>query len=389
MQRRQGFTLIEMLVSMALTIFLMVILAQCFVAGLDTFRQLKAVGDMEANLRTASAMLRRDLASDHFEGKKRVSDPQFWALGPPREGFLRIIQGSPPKAAQPAGYYIEGADADGIPSSSAIDHVLHFAVKLRGNQRPNFFSAKIGDPNSPLFTLGQPDSRFQGAANTSTYNSAWAEVAFFLNKTGLNANGNELYALYRRQLLAVPNSDGMNWTNPPPLAVPTPATAAYQQVSCWFNGVASRMYFNSPTDLTIPERRFGKSAIYQALGTGDDLLLTNVISFEVKVLLGGPNPGAGFVSLYDPSVTRFSNNNPLYTRVTGPRVFDTWTSLQDDTDNTNYTSWKIAGSAKSIPLYQNPAAGGQQISIAAISITLRVWDTKTEQTRQITIVQDM
>src|SRR2546423_1854114 len=107
MKHRSAFTLIEMLVSMALTIFLMVILAQCFVAGLETFRQLKAVGDMEASLRTASNMLRRDLLADHFDGKRRLSDPQFWAQGPPREGFLRIYQGSAPRTANPASYFNE------------------------------------------------------------------------------------------------------------------------------------------------------------------------------------------------------------------------------------------------------------------------------------------
>src|SRR5439155_10425507 len=45
-QKRQGFTLVEMLVAMALTIFIMVIMSEAFVAGLETFRQLKAIGDM-------------------------------------------------------------------------------------------------------------------------------------------------------------------------------------------------------------------------------------------------------------------------------------------------------------------------------------------------------
>ena len=58
---RQAFTLIEVLVAMALTMFIMMILSQAFVAGLDTFSGLKAIGDLNADLRTASTLLKSDL----------------------------------------------------------------------------------------------------------------------------------------------------------------------------------------------------------------------------------------------------------------------------------------------------------------------------------------
>ena len=54
--------------------------------------RLKAVGDMNERLRTTTTILRRYLSADHFEGKKRLSDANFWKNGPPREGFLRIWQ---------------------------------------------------------------------------------------------------------------------------------------------------------------------------------------------------------------------------------------------------------------------------------------------------------
>ncbi len=90
---RPAFTLVEMLVAMALILFIMVILSEAFVAGLESFRQLKAIGDMEERLRTASVEIRRDLSADHFEGKRRLSDPNFWDI-PLREGFFRIVQNS-------------------------------------------------------------------------------------------------------------------------------------------------------------------------------------------------------------------------------------------------------------------------------------------------------
>src|SRR5689334_21797276 len=75
---RKGFTLIEMMVATALTMFIMAILSQAFVTSLDVFSGLKGLGDMEANLRTAGTLMRADLAADHFEGKRRLSDPDFW-----------------------------------------------------------------------------------------------------------------------------------------------------------------------------------------------------------------------------------------------------------------------------------------------------------------------
>src|SRR5262245_20038226 len=133
MRRRQGFTLVELLVAMALIVFMMLILSEAFSVALDSFRRVKAIGDMNVRLRTAASILRRDLQADHFEGKRRLSSATFWNLGPPREGFFRIWQGS--RAIN------EGIDADGLPSTRATDHILHFTVKLRGNDRHDFLSA--------------------------------------------------------------------------------------------------------------------------------------------------------------------------------------------------------------------------------------------------------
>src|SRR5688572_11398631 len=68
MRRRPAFTLVEMMVSVALVLFIMVILTEAFGKGLESFRTLKSVGDMESRLRAADMVLRRDLKADHFEG---------------------------------------------------------------------------------------------------------------------------------------------------------------------------------------------------------------------------------------------------------------------------------------------------------------------------------
>src|SRR4051812_40305194 len=71
---RTGFTLVEMMVAMALTLFIMVILTQAFTLSLDTFSGMKGIGDMQMQLRVAEVILREDLRADHLEGKRRLSD---------------------------------------------------------------------------------------------------------------------------------------------------------------------------------------------------------------------------------------------------------------------------------------------------------------------------
>src|SRR5437899_3260350 len=72
---RPGFTLVEMLVATALVMFIMLILSEAFVAGLEAFRTLKGIGDMEERLRAATLVIRTDLQADHFEPGRRLSDP--------------------------------------------------------------------------------------------------------------------------------------------------------------------------------------------------------------------------------------------------------------------------------------------------------------------------
>src|SRR5262249_47583775 len=140
-RQRRGFTLIELLVAMALTLFVMVILSEAFGTGLTVFRDLKAMGDMEEKLRTASTLLRSDLAADHFEGKRRLSDLNVYS-DRPTQGFARILR-------VPAGVINEGNDADGLPSFRSSTHLLHLAVKRRGSRREDFFAAVV-PAGSPL-----------------------------------------------------------------------------------------------------------------------------------------------------------------------------------------------------------------------------------------------
>jgi prepilin-type N-terminal cleavage/methylation domain-containing protein len=414
MRRRSGFTLVELLVALALIIFIMVILSEAYAASMASFRQLKAIGDLDAKLRQVSTVLRNDLQADHFEGKKRLSDPNMWADGPPREGFFRIWNGSGLNFGP--NYVTEGFDGDFIASNRAVDHYLHFTAKKRGNKRGDFYTAQIGDPTSPLLItnttnflnpnfFGQPpDERYQDV--NSTFTSQWAEIIYFMQPNGAFAGGvTPLYTLYRRQLLAVPNNLDLNWN--PTYQIPAASYQNYQDISCKvFPPGGNLLYFNNPTDLTVPQRRFAMDPtqdggvltgtatnpvtntaypcyppLTDANGrTAGDMLLNDVLSFEVKVII---TPGGASTDLH--SLTSF---NPLFGLPNQPAVFDTWSNYRDTNPGTgapsgyDYLLWNGNAVApnKNIPT---------QIGILALEITIRIWDYKTEQARQITIVQDM
>jgi prepilin-type N-terminal cleavage/methylation domain-containing protein len=511
MNKRRGFTIVELLVAMALIMFMMAILSEAFSAGLGSFRTMKASADMADRLRSAATVLRRELAADHFDGRRRLSQADFWTNGPPAEGFFRVYQGSPVGGT----YVNEGSDPDEaalplphvLDSYRATDHMLHFTVKFRGNERGDFFSAGNIPAGSTLLTspLFRGERHYQENGQT-TYRSQWAEVAYFLRQTtDTTKGGTPLYTLFRRQWLLVPDNGLLT----------TPITGAnaiprnYLEMSCnQVNvGGVNALYFNNPRDVTMPGRRMGMNTpaannpadpnlaglytmkdptngrnTYPTMGDtdpnyqGSDIILTDVISFEVRLLLndsthfetlfdiagvGANNPRVNSVAIKSvapttgntvlvttqtphnffsgwnvqmtaggapttftiastPSATTFTYTNPVGTALpvggvatsnnsyqlsngnfnanVGPLVFDTWSNYNDtqynylgtwNATNVQQTGWSIANANASIPFYGRALAAGTHIRPRAIQILIRVWDSKTELTRQVSVIQDL
>lgn len=281
MYRRPGVTLVEMLIAVGLIMGIMVLLAEVFRQGQEAMQSLRGISELETRLRHATTVLRRDLAEDHFDARRRPSDPNFWQMGPPRQGFFRVWQGLPHDAgtatsgstttlvdstrsganawvsnqwrnatlritagtgagnvlivssntgntltyptANPSfvpdattryalsfNYVSEGPDGDGIHSYRAVDHGLHFSVKLRGNSPVRWMSARV-PLNSPLLTaltnsdptLSSPTAKYQ--ESNSVYNSQWGEVAYWLNRTGGSATGGTTSSLQDTTKSWLPN----------------------------------------------------------------------------------------------------------------------------------------------------------------------------------------
>jgi len=249
----------------------------------------------------------------------------------------------------------------------------------------------------------------------------------------------DLYVLYLRQRAMIPDNQLLNdlLTNAGQPRIPGANYPQYVEMSCYKDPTGpadpnSILYFNGPADVTMPARRMGgtpggasdvpgSTAPYAyptlanepgGLLAGNDVLMTNVLSFDVRVLLdrnqwytyyadvGQAAPAYDFVTLDHPAIQWFSQGNPTFSAAGGPRVFDTWSQAKDDAFD--YGAWATPGQATSVPLYSNEfnrknpltAANPQgtptmRIRIVAIQITMRVWDANTKQTRQSSIVVDL
>lgn len=346
---------------------------------------------------------------------------------------------------------LEGADADNLPSVRSVAHNLHFTVNLGlyGQRRENYFSAPVeGAPPSalplPLDSIGPPAYR---DTTKPTYNGQWAEVAYFLVPSGATTPGttagvpaSRLYNLYRRiQVVVNPTdltpdpatagglNDALSTTEPPRIA-DTKKAGSYFDVSCRSDpNTAGFLYFNRQRDLTIPERRFGTTAtatLPSALGLGGypllgpidtpfapidttttrttyprmtdqgesapsrgaDLLLSDVLSFDVQVF---PKPTATFAGAGSDFINIPANGYPpanMNTATGYPataRAFDTWSREPASTTGSYQNPWDYSLSTTNNQTNTVPWPG----TLSALQITLRIWDFKSQKTRQITIWQ--
>jgi prepilin-type N-terminal cleavage/methylation domain-containing protein len=402
---RAGFTLIEVMVVMALTMFIMVILAQAFASSLDTFANLKAIGDMQEKLRSATIILRDDLQNDHFEGKLRLSELN--ATRRPEAGFFAIKQSTPPLFAAGAPYFVEGQDTNGMLSYRATNHVLYMTVKRRGNRPQSFFSASLfGGPVTlnPFFSKASayditaadmPDATLAPAyagGPTGFYNSQWAEVVYYLKRSGSTEEpnlptsglGTPTFNLYRAQFVMVP--DGTQLRTP----VGTPNT---------------NPFVNQPQPNQIPLLNWEQTC-FQQMSTA--VINTGAVGPAAQWQLKFNSPAeaaiispvvAGVIqpNRIIPHLSQFDPQPPVGTPVSSVtnRVF-----LNETLVTPNVISFQVQAMPTNslvfgdIPanvngIYDTALTATSTLGLKAVQVTIRVWDPKSRQTRQVTVVQDM
>ena len=439
---RRGFTLVELLIAMALIILMLSIMSQAFVIATGTMQGLKEVADMQEKIRPAITLLQRDLGANHFEGSKKLSDPEFWDNGPPKEGYFMLWQDKANDVA-------EGTTNNVTFSQSAAlaNHMLAFTVKLPGKSPNEFFESSLGANFPDIFyntgntPLGMKDANIRRFESDIKYiHSDWAEVAYFLgphNAGVVIADGSTdgkdnppalpYFNLYRQQRLVLPSYNIAGVNLPTPADNPTNRDG-FSELS-FHPEPTSILKFNSPNDLTVPWKRMGNrtftgltanhymgkpavntplfSEYTSATKVNSDIIATNVISFDVKLLTDDQYNYETLNAILNRAPYLL---NPAYSPSVSNLVFDTWTTDQGNAANsipkydlgewnTIPNKWQpsISTSSATIPVwgwYQasaNPADRKpyKGLNIKAVQISLRVWDQKSNTAKMFVVVQKL
>ncbi|MFT3879084.1 MAG: hypothetical protein QM703_05410 [Gemmatales bacterium] len=469
-----------------LSIFIMAIMSEAFVKGIEAFGNFKALADLEQRLRTVANIIRRDLKAPHFDGSKKLSEctatgramPVLdglkagtytadeakallrqlapYQMKTPTEGFFSVEEW-PNRRPNRATMFLEGTDSSGRPSYRDLpaftgggviaipSDTLHFTSRLEGNDPDKFFYGKVRAgaliDNAGLSTGA---TRYDSAGN-GMYTTQAAELLYFLGVDGsqntpgvLTAGGPVLtFNLYRQAWLLVPNrfSDGSAvngdaFYNTFPAGQIATRYSIDNDVSAYFNSVSGNFFYNSMADVQHRARRINAGGIrtprpLDLLGNqdGSDIMLTNVISFDVKVfdpfaykIPLTPTSGRGayvdigdtFNDVVDVTTGLVANTMPTAAGMPGDYLAPAYGTtvntvptypaggfnLTDngtfDTGTTRYEGSPTATGGAGSPLL-NPTESPRThtFPFTSIQITIRVYEPKSKQTRQITIIQDM
>lgn len=392
----RGMTLVEMLVAMASTLILLGLVAQLFSilgSGVNGSRNSVEIAD---RLRTVQYTLRHDLAGATALGRAPPLDPASGL------GFFEILEGP--------------------------EQEYTWTIDPSGNLRPKGADSDnrlVGDCDDILiFTTRAVAEPFTGKLDqAAAIQSPYAEVMYFCTYTDRTVSP-QMASLHRRQrlVMAHPNAGGFELgKNTAPVAL-----AAVSDISA--RRVGSVLVPNTLSDLTKRENRFMRVAAFPhdldlsrqsefALGGerfGEDIILTNVLAFDVKVFdpdaqikrigsiamnpgepgYANPNlnalpvPGfaGAFVNLnwnggtvlpfgasFPPALGAFSGRG-VAVRQSPPApmalpTYDTW--------STHYGVGTEAGPAAYQPPYPVPLRG--------IEITIRCYEPASQQIRQVNI----
>ncbi|MFM8496437.1 MAG: type II secretion system protein J [Planctomycetia bacterium] len=331
-----AMTLVEMLVAMAASIVLLGLVAQMFSmlgSGVNGSRNSREMAD---RLRAVQFAIRHDLSGASAMGLQPPVSAEANA------GYFELIEGT---ETDTSSYFAApGASDDRLRGD--CDDILAFTTR----------------------TAGEP---FVGKVDaTSTAQSPYAEVIYFCRYMAGTQNP-RMSTLHRRQrlVMAYPGAGAFAGTNTAPLNVDT-------DFSC--RVVAGRLVPNTLGDLSKRENRFMRTTAFpydldlsrqdefthSGLRQGEDIVLTNVIGFDVRVF----DPGAEVRRLGDITL---NPGDPGYGTAASAGLIGTFVDL----------NW--SGASKPLPFTTvfPPAGGafqGRGVSVrnnGIVSLALPTYDT--------------
>ena len=423
-----GMTLVEMLAAMAVTLILILALAQVFQIIGDNVADGRAIVEMSSAIRDTANRLQDDLDAVTVPARP-------WPEPGSGLGYLE---------------YLEGTGFDLAPNFALWDAT-----------KPLQSASIIGDSDDVLaFTVRNTGQPFVGRLNGNTIRSNAAEIIWWLEPSDTNGNGQwdwkpleglrETFSLRRRVLLILPDQVNL------PAGVSPKQFHRSNDLSVRLEG--GRLAANSLADLTKRQNRAGhvpesgtgpvpnnfpypivpamvpgslvinaNSLMPKQAGNylGEDIILSDVIGFDIKIfdptvpLVTDPNnldtvvPGdpsfdptaktqgfGGFVDLgflrYRPGVKSLFAGRPHTKSQLRQLVYDTW-SLDYEYDGFNQDGGVLdqgtnglddnaslgvddMGERETSPPYPHPLRG--------IQIIIRTLDPDSRQVRQITVTSD-
>jgi len=396
-QSRAGFTLMELLVSTALILFIMAIISQMFGSGSKIFTALRTSAQLQNNARSGITIIRKDLAQEHFAGPYYRGGPHLgdqrldlpgWR--PARQGYFEIIQGGP-SLYEPGNTAVPFlSDGEGLYSTRATNHVLKFTIRL---------------PDGPATELNcasyHPSLASDQLVNAYPYfapliYTRWAEVHYFLVQTGTTNGGVPVHSL-RRRVRLLPQKTATVFLNAGQRGqiLADMAAQKYPDVidPIITPGAAANTFIATipgPEMLNTGYPRIPTGVLHP---TSDDIVLNDVISFEIKAAWLHNPVFNNYTNNSSPASDTMAANNTdepfsdLKVSVLRPgagRHFDT--GIQSDNIDWDNPSPNDGGFLR-VGNNFNPIPS--RINIRALQIKIRLWDPRAEQARQITIIQEV
>ncbi len=367
--RRSGFTLVEIMVAAGLMILMMAIIATAFQSSLQTLSHLRSMGNLADRLRIAQERLRTDLEAQHFEADHI---PQGQTLADIRYDFTGTSLFQLPRAGyfhldQPQASIYEGIDTEGLASTRSVTTALEFTTRRQPRTPDLQFVGVAPELTAAGQSLNDTDPN-------GLYVAEWARIRWSLGNATV-VDGVTTYTLYRNTRLLANNFNGMATATS---VVPGSLT---ENVVSTFGGAAQNLFDTTPITNRTPIIPFPPGHP----NYGDDIVLTNVLSFEVKVAWQAD-------ATWDPTLAgHAAGTNRQPRRLLPPptlnapidRVTATGTEQNPDFpfDDMPYpvydTSPLTPGDVNTIPF---------RARISALLIKLRVYDVKNKMTRQASMI---
>jgi prepilin-type N-terminal cleavage/methylation domain-containing protein len=280
---RNGFTLVEMLVAVALVLLMMTMFAEIFTLATGSMGKQKALADLDQRQRLFSTVIRADIQKKSFFSIIAAHPAQFGTTD--GEIFGRGY------------FYISENDPD-----NDADDVLQFTVTRNSSDGDPFYGRAqelidknnqgIGtNPNQPDFDDGMAGNQIGIASSV--------EVAYFLR------NG----ILYRRALLIRPTPTGAGTLGDAPVAVGPPKvsliqTGIYPQGTGMMGGIyvsGASVSSRFPVDFDYSATYDYTAGRLEFLGAGS---LDNNLGPANSLILGLPSRRFGFQPTPNPALSK-------------------------------------------------------------------------------------